>query len=196
MSNILTARVTICGLRPLLWHSFGLDAIPLEKKERTGVAGNDPTEWRRTVLLTEQRLPYLPGTYLFGAIKDGARFTKRGRGSLQPLVVSTLQMHDERIVLGDQPLPDPLTTDPTQPLYLDIRSVRNPTTKGRNVRYRVAATPGWELTFTMAWDRTVVSRTEMESVLIDAGRLAGVGSGRQIGFGRFALRQFAVTGET
>jgi len=196
MSNILTARVTICGLRPLLWHSFGLDAIPLEKRERTGVAGNDPTEWRRTVLLTEQRLPYLPGTYLFGAIKDGARFTKRGRGSLQPLVVSTLQMHDERIVLGDQPLPDPLTTDPTQPLYLDIRSVRNPTTKGRNVRYRVAATPGWELTFTMAWDRTVVSRTEMESVLIDAGRLAGVGNARQIGFGRFALQQFAVTGET
>jgi hypothetical protein len=50
--NILKARVTIKGTRPILWHKFGPEAIPLEKKERGGVAGNDPTEWERTHLAT------------------------------------------------------------------------------------------------------------------------------------------------
>ena len=195
MSNILTARVTICGVRPLLWHAFGVDAIPLEKRERSGVAGNDPTEWRRTMLLTDTGNLYLPGTYVFGCLRDGARFTRRGRSTLQSAVTSTLQVRDERIVFADHPLPDPLPTDPTQPIYLDIRSVRNPMTKGRNIRYRVAAATGWRVAFDLQWDKTVVSRGELEAVVVDAGRLVGIGNGRQIGFGRFALQQFAVTGE-
>lgn len=44
MGNILNATVSIKGIRPLLWHAFGPDAIPLEKREKTGVAGNDPEE--------------------------------------------------------------------------------------------------------------------------------------------------------
>jgi len=39
MSNILQAKVRIKGTRPLFWHKFGPDALPLEKQERTGVAG-------------------------------------------------------------------------------------------------------------------------------------------------------------
>jgi hypothetical protein len=35
---------------PLLWNHFGTDALPLEKRAKTGVAGNDPDEWRRKVL--------------------------------------------------------------------------------------------------------------------------------------------------
>lgn len=193
MGNLLTAQVTIRGMRPLLWHAFGTDAIPLEKRERSGVAGNDPTEWQRTMLITEDKRPYLPGSYLFGTIKDGARFTKKGRGSLQTQVISTLQVCDDRIIVGEQALPDPLPTDPAQPLYLDVRSVRNPATKARNVRYRVAAAPGWRATFSIVWDRTVVSRGEMEAVVLDAGRLCGVGSGRQIGLGRFGVEAFTVT---
>jgi hypothetical protein len=50
MSNIISATIAITGLRPLLWHAFGPDAIPVDgKRERTGVAGNDPIEWTRTV---------------------------------------------------------------------------------------------------------------------------------------------------
>ncbi|MBX0330482.1 hypothetical protein K2Z83_22770 [Oscillochloris sp. ZM17-4] len=192
MSNMLDATISIQGTRPLLWHGFTPDAIPLTKQERSGVAGNDPTEWHRTVFLTAQRQPYLPATYLFGALKEAAKFTKRGRGSIQSMLVSTLMVRDERVLVGNQPLPDPLTTDPTQAFYLDVRSVRNPVTKGRNVRYRVAAATGWTLTFAITWDKTVVSRSEMEAVVLDAGRLAGVGSGRQIGFGRFALESFVL----
>lgn len=192
MGNILQARVEIVGVRPLLWHHFGPDAIPLEKREKTGVAGNDPEEWRRTVLMTTARQLYIRGTYVFGMMRDGARHTPKKRGTLQPVVASTLQIADD-VILVDRFVPDePIPTDPTLPVFLDIQSVKNPATKARNVRYRVAASPGWRLTFGLVWDKTIVSRGEMEAVAIDAGRLVGLGDGRGIGYGRFTVEGFTV----
>lgn len=196
MGNILNATITIKGQRPLLWHAFGPDAIPLEKQERTGVAGNDPEEWRKTVLALPSGQLYVQGSYLFGCIRDGAKYTSRKRGTIQPFVSATLQLTDD-IVLLDRFLPDPsLRTpppiDPTQPVYLDIRSVKNPATKARNVRYRVAVGTGWDVTFSIFWDKTIVSRGEMEAAVIDAGRFVGLGDGRSIGYGRFVVECFNV----
>jgi hypothetical protein len=193
IGNILYAQVTISGVRPLLWHAFGPDALPLSKREQTGVAGNDPEEWRRTVLMTPERQLYLKPTYIFGALRDGARYTKKGRGTLQPLIAATLQVLDERILLDRVVPAEPLPADPMQPVYLDVQSVRNPATRARNVRYRIAASAPWSLGFTILWDRTVVSRAEMEAVVIDTGRLVGIGDGRAIGYGRFTLDTFAVS---
>jgi len=192
MGNILTATITIRGSRPLLWHVFGPDAIPLEKKERTGVAGNDPEEWRTTYNATPEGQLYVDPSYIFGTLRDGARHTKKGRGSIQSNVTATLQVLDD-FVLTDRWMPDgdPLP-DKTLPVYLDVRSVRNPATKGRNVRYRVAASSGWCATFTLEWDKTIVSRHEMEAVTIDAGRLVGIGDGRSMGMGRFMVDAFEV----
>jgi len=77
MSNIVRARVTICGTRPLLQHAFGPEALPLEKGERTGVAGNDPQEWRRTCMITADGQLFIRGTYVFGMLRDAARHTRR-----------------------------------------------------------------------------------------------------------------------
>lgn len=190
MGNILLAEVTIKGTRPLLWHAFGPDAIPLTKQERTGVAGNDPEEWHKTVLMADDRRLYVDPTYVFGCLRDGSRHTKKGRGSIQTMVTATLQVTDDR-VYTDRCLPEgEPPTDSTQPVFLDIRSVKNPSTKSRNVRYRIAASIGWGMTFHLLWDKTVVSRAEMEAVTIDAGRLAGIDDGRNIGFGRFAVESF------
>lgn len=192
MSNLLTATVTIEGIRPLLWNAFTMATIPLEKPERTGVAGNDPEEWRRSVLTTPEGQLYVEPTYLFACLRDGAKHTRKGRSSLQPMVVATLQILDPRILVN-RFLPTnttQLTTDSAAPVYLDIRSVRNPATRARNIRYRVAAGPGWQLTFHALWDATVVSRQQMEAVIRDSGKLAGLGDGRQIGFGRFELGSF------
>lgn len=192
MGNILTATVSIKGTRPLLWHHFGPDAMPLEKQERTGVAGNDPEEWRKTVLMTKERQLYLPPTYIFATLRDGSKNTKKGRGSIQPMVVSTLQIVDN-LILVDRFVPaEPIPTDPTEPVYMDIQGVRNPATKGRNVRYRVAASAGWKAAFNVEWDKTIVARSQMEAIAIDAGRLSGIGDGRSVGYGRFAVESFAV----
>lgn len=191
-NNILTASITIKGTRPLLWHHFGPDAMPLEKQERTGVAGNDPEEWRKTVLMTKDRQLYLPSTYAFATLRDGSKNTKKGRGSIQPMVVSTLQIVDNLILIDRFVPAEPIPTDPMEPVYMDIQGVRNPATKGRNVRYRVAASAGWVATFKVEWDKTIVARAQMEAVAIDAGRLSGIGDGRNVGFGRFAVQDFTV----
>ena len=204
MNNLLNATVTVKGVRPLFWHKFGPESLALEKQEKTGVAGNDPEEWRKTVMATTEGQLYLEPTYIFGCLRDAARYTKKGRQTLQTPLTATLQCTDD-IILVDRWLPGfpnghecnvktlpPPSTDPNQPVYLDIRGVRNPTTKARNVRYRVAASPGWTCTFHLLWDKTIVSRNELEAVLNDAGKLCGLGNGRNIGMGRFEVTEFTV----
>jgi hypothetical protein len=101
----LLAELEIEGTRPVLWHWFGPDAIPLEKQERTGVAGNDPEEWKRTVLATADGQLYLNGDYAFGAARDGSRYTKKGKGSIQKNVAATLQIVERKILI-DRWLPE------------------------------------------------------------------------------------------
>jgi hypothetical protein len=190
--SIVCATIGILGLRPLLWHHFGADALPLEKRPKTGVAGNDPEEWRRTVLATAERQLYLEPAYIFGCLRDAAKYTARKRGTLQPLLASTLQVPDDR-VLVDRWVPEQgLRQVESDPVYLDVRSVRNPSTRARNVRYRVAAAPGWKASFTVAWENTLVSENEMRAVMRDAGQFVGLGDGRSIGFGRFQVAEFQV----
>jgi hypothetical protein len=194
-SNIVTATVAIQGVRPILWHVFGPDAIPLEKGEKTGVAGNDPEEWKKTVTYDKTtRQLYVDPSYAFSSICAGARNTKKGRGSIEPLVSSTLQVVDDRILI-DRFLPaesDIRCNEYDEPVYVDVRGVRNPSTKGRNVRYRVAAKTGWKASFTVRFDKTIVARALVHAAIIDAGRLSGIGNGRKIGMGRFEVLEFAV----
>lgn len=204
MSNIKTAKVTIKGTRPLFWHKFGRDALPLEKKEKTGVAGNDPEEWRKTVMVNKEGQLYLEPTYAFSTIIGGSKFTKKGRGSIQGDMAATLQIVDDRILV-DRYFPgfpngkvfnvnevDPPEEDPELPVYLDVRGVRNPSTRARNVRYRIVASPEWTCSFTIMWDVTIVSTNQMEASLIDAGKLVGIGNARAIGMGRFDVTEFEI----
>ena len=204
MSNILRAQVSVVGVRPLLWHHFGPDAIPLEKGEKTGVAGHDPEEWRRTVLVTKDGQLYLQPTYVFSTLRNGAKYTKKGKASIMSPLAATLQVTTDRVLVDrhfpgfpnghvfdvkTEPAPP---TDPEMPVYMDIRSVVNPSTKARNVRYRIAASVGWGLCFELMWDKTIVSRGEMEAVLRDSGQLVGLSNGRSIGFGRFDVKRFEI----
>lgn len=189
-NNMVRVRVTIRGTRPLLQHEFGPDAIPLEKGERTGVAGNDPEEWRRTCMVTPAGQLYVRDTYIFGCLRDGAKYTKKGRGSIQAMLAATLQV-EEPVVLIDRRMPagggDPPINEKTLPVYIDREGVRNPTTKARNIRYRLACSKGWRCSFTIIWDRTIVSREQMKAVIGDAGKLVGLADGRTVGNGRFVM---------
>ena len=193
---IVYAKVGIQGIRPLMWHRFGPDALPLEKRAKTGVAGNDPEEWKRTVLTTASRQLYLEPAYVFGCLRDAAKYTPRRRGTLQPILASTLQVPGDQILV-DRWLPkdgfEELKQAESEPVYLDIRSVRNPSTRARNVRYRVAASPGWKTSFILIWENTLVSENEMKAILRDAGQFVGLGDGRNIGFGRFNISSFEVS---
>jgi len=166
----------------------------LERQEKTGVAGNDPEEWKKTVLKTKDNQLYLDPSYIFSTVRGGAKYVKKGRGSIQSDVSATLQVLENKILI-DRYLPenvDKLTNAVDEPVYMDVRSVKNPSTKGRNVRYRVAASPGWTTEFTLMWDKTIVSQTQMEAAIRDAGTFCGVGDGRTIGMGRFEVESFKV----
>lgn len=192
--SLLKAKVTIVGKRPILFNKFSIDSIPLEKKEKTGIAGNDPEEWKRTVLKTSDNQLYVEASYIFGCLRDGGKHIRSGKGSIQAKVASTLIVLDEVISLNRVlPSEENLTQDKSEPVYLDVRSVRNPTTKGRNIRYRIAASPGWKATFEIEWEGTIVSRGEMESVLNSAGSFVGLGDGRSIGCGRFTVEAFEIS---
>jgi hypothetical protein len=190
---LLKAKISIKGKRPILFHSFSNDSISLVKKETTGVPGNDPQEWKRTVLKTKENQLYLEPTYIFGCLREGGKYLKSGRGTFQSKIASTLTVLDE-IILLDRFLPeeDKLTQDKSLPVYLDVRSVKNPSTKGRNVRYRIAANSGWGAIFNIIWEGTIVSREHMEECVINAGSFVGLGDARSIGFGRFEVEKFSV----
>lgn len=189
---LLQAKVKIKGVRPLLFHCFTTETLSLEKKERTGIAGNDPEEWKRTFTATKDGQLYLEPSYIFGCLREGAKHTKNGRGSIQSSLAATLQVLDEKIYL-DRRIPkklEKITLDPSQSVYLDVRSVRNPNTKGRNIRYRLAVSPGWEAEFNIIWENTLINREQMKSVCRDSGTLVGLADGRSIGYGRFEILSF------
>ena len=205
-SNTVQAKVHIRGTRALWQHRFGPEALPLTPREKTGVAGNDPEEWRRTCMIDSQGRPYVNDTYLFATIRDGGRYLKKGRSNMVGSVAATLQIIDDPILITNRFWPgyekgkkkapfdpnkaDPPSVDPTEPLHLDVRGVRNPTTRSRNVRYRVALSTGWEMSFVIQFDKSIISREQMHSIIIQAGELVGIGSGRAIGKGRFEVVDF------
>jgi hypothetical protein len=188
-NNIMVATVKIKGTRPILWNRFGPDAIPLEKQIRTGVAGNDPEEWKKCYLATKDGQLYIEPSYIFGCLRNAAvLYQKRKRINSKQSVRNTPSNRWSSTIWSF--MLDELTQDSTEPVYLHIASVRNPNTKSRNIRYRVAASTGWNASFTIMWDGTVVSLQKMQAVVNDAGTLVGLADGWSIGFGRFEIMEF------
>lgn len=190
-----TAVVSIKGTRPLLFHAFTPDAISDGtggRKVKTGGPGNDPQEWHKTYRATKDGQLYLTPEQIFGVCRESAKYTKRGRGSIQRSVAATLQVMDDKVLLN-RFVPQEPGQDSEAEVYIDVRGVVNPATKGRNVRYRLATNHSWEATFTISYDPTVVSSNEMQAVLTDAGKLVGLGDARAIGYGRFEVTNFAVS---
>jgi hypothetical protein len=198
MSNLKRAKISIRGTRALLFHRFQVDFMEkTSRKEKSGSAGNDFDEWRKTFFSTGDNQLYLPGYYFFSNLKEGAKYVKEGKGSISKKVAATLQIVDD-IVLLNRYMPEgwesietkDMTQNPSDSVYLHICGVVNPSTKGRNVRYRIACSPGWECEFTIMWDASLVSVPNIQRVVEDAGILLGVGDGRSTGNGRYEVVSF------
>ncbi|SHH13106.1 hypothetical protein [Desulfosporosinus lacus] len=197
MSNVIQANLLIRGTRPMLIHHFGPEAIPLERRERSGVAGNDPEEWKRTVLMTDNRQIFVPCEYILANFRAGSKIAFGSRGGHSTKLAACLHIADENI-LFNRFVPENLhefINCTEADVYLDVRGVKQPTTKARNVRYRVALSPGWQSRFSVVWDKTLISREEMHSIVIHAGQFVGLGDGRTIGFGRYTVEEFDLQGE-
>lgn len=182
------ARIRIIGTRPILFNHFSPECLPLKRQKRSGVPGRDPDEWRRTTLVDENGQLFIKPDYVYSCILAGAYYSG-GKRRMQDRVGATLRVMTERIPLVNRSLPpDPLPYEGE--VYLDVRPVRNPASRGRNIRHRVAASAGWIADFTIEWEDTLVDPRTMESIIRDAGCFCGLGDGRKIGFGRFEVKEF------
>ena len=82
-----TVHVTIRGTRPLLFNKFGRDAIPVDPtaNERTGVAGNDPEEWRTRLMADKEGHLYIRPDYVFSNLCYRAGWQSQGQPQIGPL---------------------------------------------------------------------------------------------------------------
>jgi hypothetical protein len=185
---IIFAKVKVTGIKPLLFHTFPLEVLS-EKQSKTG-----EEDWKSTVLMNKDRQLYVMATYFRNAICDGGKEIKVGKGNLSKKISSTLELEEINVMLENLFVPeekDLLKLD-TEPVYLDVRSVVNPATKGRNLRYRIAAKAGWNCKFTIKWDDYIASKEQVKTCIENGGAFQGVGDGRKIGFGRFKLDTFEI----
>lgn len=194
MKKYVTAKVLIRGNRPILFHAFREEVLTQTKKVRSGSQGNDPNEWKQTVKMDDKRQLYVSHLDLFAMLKNAGRFTKIGRGTIKDLVGATLQVVGKTFPLIDRfvPIEEEIDRNENKPVFLHVCSVKNPATKGRNLRYRVAAKEGWEIEFKILWDESILSRELMKGVIEDAGVLEGFMDGRNIGYGRFEMISFDI----
>lgn len=186
--SLMVSKVKIRGTRKFLYHVFTEDTLSLERKKLTGVAGNNPEEWKKTYTADENGQLYIKPTYIFGCLREASRYTKDGRISIQPKLSASLQVLNHRIYFNRfLPKLESITRDENEPVYLDVSAVNIPRSKAKNIRYRLALSPGWETEFEFLWDNSLVSDFNMMTVIFDAGKLIGLGDGRTIGNGRFEI---------
>ncbi len=189
----IEADLTITGKKPMLINTFPIDTLD-EGKTKSGTTGKDEFGWKRTVLITEKRELYVYSSYILGSIVAGAKYIKVGKGSLSKKVGSSLECSPSVLLLNGLKLPpdDEITKNATDEVYIDVRSVTNPMTKGRNIRYRIAIKEGWGLKCLLMWDDAQVSFDQMKQAVYNAGMYEGIGDGRKIGFGRFKIESFKI----
>lgn len=192
---IKKAKIECEGTRPFLFNHLAINFLSTDRKSLSGSAGNNAEEWKDKVLYTKDNQLYIPSSYIIGAFKGGSLYTKVGRGTIMKKLIATLMVLDETI-LFDRHLPKnhkKLKVNNTEEdVYLDIRTVRNPNTKGSNLRYRIGLKKGYKFSFKIMWDDSIVSEDQMRNVARDAGMLVGIGDGRAIGLGRFLVEDFKI----
>jgi len=198
MKNV---HVKVTGTRPILFHAFNVEIVTSLSKVKEGSAGNSPEEWKKTVLEKNGQL-FLPGSYWSACLREGSKHTKAGRGTIQKTFMCAVTMKTE-IALINRHLPDgwkqmtaeTFSKDSNDPVYLDIRGVMNPNTKGRNVRYRIALSPGWKTEFEFSFDDMIISPSQVKKIVEDSGKMVGIADGRTMNYGRFKVDSIDISEE-
>ena len=192
-----TYNVKIESVCPMLHHGAHNIQAETNMKKKGGTALNgDPEEWKRTVYYSKQlKRVYLPASCLEAClIEAGKEFKITGRKTATKYVKSgvfCINPHDGIIDhLSFYVNGKPVTLDEIQQgtpnAYIDIRTVKNPSTKGRQLRYR-AAFNNWSSEFQIIVNADeYINEKILRAIIEYAGMFVGVGDYRPR-FGRFTL---------
>src|SRR5271154_4298964 len=99
-----TVSVKVIGKRPILFNAFKIEQVSSLSKVKSGSAGNNPEEWKTSVLEKNGQL-YIPNSYWSSCLKEAAKYTKAGRGTIQKSFLSCCILLNEFSFL-DRSLPE------------------------------------------------------------------------------------------
>lgn len=167
----------------------GAQAVGMEKtigRKKGGEALlGDSDEWKKTIYFKEGIGVYLPAVSFEACLVNAAKqFKITGRQTATKFVQSGLFCMDEFLpfIVNGKPISE--LDDPR--IQIDKRTVKNPSTKGRNVRYR-AKFDSWESCFRVIVNSDDYLKKDMLTEIINyGGSFIGVGDYRPR-FGRFEL---------
>jgi len=178
-------KVQIKSIGPMLHHSsynIGMDTTR-KKKGGNAILG-DTEEWKKTIYFDESFGVYLPSISLEASFIEAAKQFKMGRGTYSKYFKSGVFINE--IMLPFYVEGSEIKTLEDKRIIIDRRTVKNPATKGRNMRYR-AMFKEWESEFdvTIAAD-DYIDKEILQDVMNYAGKFIGVGDYRPR-FGRFTV---------
>lgn len=185
-----TATVTIMGVAALLCHRWSDDSVAAKARAAKGSIAKKTDDIDSYVYRTPEGMVGLSGTQLFGSIAGPAGAAKYRQDPRSPRK-SALDLFRAAVVILDDVAP--LKRDGVECAtweYLDSRRV---TVQRQGItRVRPAFMPGWTAEFHLLCNLPqYVNPMMLNEVLIDAGRLVGVGDFRPT-FGRFTLVNYSV----
>jgi len=180
-------KIKIKSGSPMLHHgsqSVGMEKIKAKTKGGNALLG-DQNEWKKTIYFDEKMGVYLPSTVFEACmIYAGKQFKVTGRKTATEYIKSGVYCMEEFLpflVNGS-----PIKTLDDERIIVDKRTVKNPSTKGRNMRYR-AKFDNWSSEFVlMVTSDDYITLELLEDIIKYAGMYVGVGDYRPR-FGRFTL---------
>lgn len=172
-----TARVTIEGTAPALFHRWSCDVVKEKGEGGKGSLTKKTDDVQSYVWRDEDGYICLPGEYLRGSVINAARFRQDPRSprkSAMDLFKAGIVSMTELASLGSKDWD-----------YLDRR--RAVVQRAGITRVRPAFKTGWQATIDlMVLIPAYIPPSLLRDVITDAGRLVGVGDMRPT-FGRFAV---------
>ena len=182
--------VTIEGIAPILQHRFGVQAQTEAAQTVKMVSGQRDFsgEWLSTCYLLDGAVVQ-PAEHIWQAmVRAAVNFVIKGRGrkTYKDLVSSATIIEPDLIPFGIT-LPDEVTTDPSQSVYVDVRPVR--IQRARILRERLALSKGWQLSFEIICFDDQLPVEVLQAILTYAGEAIGIGDYRPR-FGRFRVVSF------
>lgn len=173
-------RVTIKGTKPLMHNRYPIEDQCLKKKRKR--AFNPREEVEKCLYKDSNGNIYQPAIHIEASlIKSAVDFPWKGRKSFKSIVSNGIEVIPEKI-------PFEIPADPSK-YEIDIRSVVNPNTRGRQPKAR-PVWKDWQFSFHIKVDEPdELDAKTLKSILINAGKRYGIGTYRQK-FGRFKVKNF------
>lgn len=182
--------VVIEGVAPLLQHKFGIAAqteLADTVKQHSGQRQYSG-EWLDTAYILDSQIVQ-PAEHIWQSmVRAAVNFKIKGRGhkTYKDMISSAVIIEPDLIPHGLN-LPQQITNDPSQQVYIDVRPVR--VQRARVLRERLALRKGWRLAFDILVYDDQLPKEVTKAILDHAGDRIGIGDYRPR-FGRFIVTKF------